>query len=172
MSAMVEAFTTATACTVVCTPNKSMNWRQTKLFLALVIAWNLMIAIGLLLAGAWPILPFMGLEIGGLAGALYYVQWKLSHREVIRIGATEVQLEYGMHWPKFRYCWPRDQVRVALREGDSAFKPPELVIGAKDARRQLIVGRNLNQDDLKKLANLLKDAGLTVRTTDIVVHSA
>lgn len=131
-----------------------------------------MIAIGLFLAGAWPILPFMGLEIGGLAGALYYVQWKLSHREVIRIGATEVQLEYGMHWPKFRYCWPRDQVRVALREGDSAFKPPELVIGAKDARRQLIVGRNLNQDDLKKLANLLKDADLTVRTTDIVVHSA
>jgi len=169
---MVEAFTTATACTIVCTPNKSMNWRQTKLFLALVIAWNLMIAIGLLLAGAWPILPFMGLEIGGLAVALYYVQWKLSHREVIRIDAAEVQLEYGMHWPKFRYSWPRDHVRVALREDDSALKTPELVIGSKDARRPLNVGRNLNQDDLKKLVYLLKGAGLTVRTTDLVVHPA
>ncbi len=169
---MVEAFTTNTACTIVCTPNKSMNWRQTKLFLALVITWNLMIATGLLLAGAWPILPFMGLEIGGLAGALYYVQWKLSHREVIRIDATEVHLEYGLHWPKFRHSWSRDHVRVALREGGSALNTPQLVIGHRDARRSHNLGRNLNLDDLKKLVNLLKGAGLTVRTTDIVLHSA
>lgn len=169
---MVEIFTSTDTCFIVCTPNKSMNWRQAQLFLAVVVAWNLLIATGLLLAGAWPILPFMGLEIGGLAVALYYVQWKLSHREVIRIEVAVVHLEFGMHWPKLRYSWPRDQVQFALTSADSVLDSPQLVAGLKDARKQIKVGKNLNQDDLQTLVSLLKKAGVTVRTTELTTHTA
>lgn len=169
---MVEATNTASGCTIICTPNKSMSWRQTKLFLALVIVWNLLIAGGLLLAGAWPVLPFMGLEIGGLAAALYYVQWKLSHREVIRIDGEQVSLEYGMHWPKFRYRWPRNQVKFALHEATSGRTSPWLSVGLKDERKQMAVGRNLNQEDVNTLVTLLKAAGLPVRVSDVMVRHA
>lgn len=169
---MVETFASSDTCFIVCTPNKSMSWRQAKLFLALVVAWNLLIATGLLLAGAWPILPFMGLEITGLAVALYYVQWKLSHREIIRIEAAVVHLEFGMHWPKLRYSWPRDQVRFALTNADSVLATPQLVVGLKDARKQIKVGKNLAQDDLKTLVSLLKTAGVTVRATELTTHAA
>lgn len=162
--AMVEAFTTTDCYTIVCRPNKSLPWRQAKLFLLIVTLWSMGIGTGFLLVGAWPVLPFMGLEIGCLAVALYYVQWKLAHQEVIRISQHEIKLEYGLHWPKFQYCWPRGEVRFALAESESAYLPPEITLIDGCSQRAIRVGKNLNEDDLKKLVELLRSAQIPVRS--------
>lgn len=83
-----------------------------------------------------------------------------------------MHLEFGMHWPKLRYSWPRDQVRFALTNADSVLATPQLVVGLKDARKQIKVCKNLAQDDLKTLVSLLKTAGVTVRATELTTHAA
>ena len=165
---MVEAIVTDKSYTIVCRPNKSLSWRQAKWFLGFIAGWNLCISLGFAVAGAWPILPFMGLEIACLAIALYYVQWKLSHQEVIRITALDVVLEYGLHWPKMKYQWPRDNVRFTFSVADETYLPPEISIQLREGQRRIRVGKNLSEQDLTKLVALLKDAQIQVRVSETV----
>ena len=59
-------------------PNNSANWRLNKLIIAAFALWWSLIAGFFVLRGLWPIVPFVGLEVGGLALALYYVCWKTA----------------------------------------------------------------------------------------------
>lgn len=165
---MIETITSGDSQVIICRPNKSLSWRQAKLFLLLVAGWNLCISLGFLWAGAWPVLPFMGLEILCLGAALYYVQWKLSHQEVIRISAVDIAIEYGLYWPKIRHLWPREQVRFSLECGSATRDPPTMTIVLLQGRRSFAVGKNLGQEDIQKLVGLLKEAQLPVRTAETV----
>ena len=70
---------------IVAKPNHSSTWRQNLWLLAALAVPSLGAGIGFALMGAWPILPLAGLELSVLAGALYWVNWKLEYRHVIRL---------------------------------------------------------------------------------------
>ena len=56
--------------------------------------------LGFALAGAWPILPLAGIELAALGGALYWVNWKLEYRHVIRVSDDIITVDKGYFVPK------------------------------------------------------------------------
>ncbi len=80
---MVDAQSSENLTRLVLTPNRSMSWHLNKCLIAVVSLWMGLIALGIAMVGAWPVLPFLGLELATLWGGLWYTCWKLRIQEVI-----------------------------------------------------------------------------------------
>ncbi|RLQ23807.1 DUF2244 domain-containing protein [Seongchinamella sediminis] len=139
---------------IVARPNHSSSWRANLYALMAVAVPSLGAAIGFSLLGAWPILPFAGLELLALGGALYYVNWKLQYRHVITLSDDSVQIEKGHYHP--RQCWRFARQHTGLsitperRPGDS----PVLTI--HDSRESVGIGEFLGPAEARELIALLR----------------
>ena len=71
-------------------PNRSASWQQTKIFLLVMAAPMFIIAVGWSIVGAWPILPFAGLEFGLLAFLTYRVCCRTYQKDKIIIKKDRV----------------------------------------------------------------------------------
>ena len=68
---------------IILLPNQSLDWEGNKRVIWLLGFVCMGIAVAFtIIAGAWVMLPFAGLEILSLSLALYYVSWKLSYRHI------------------------------------------------------------------------------------------
>ena len=76
---------------IVAEPNRSASWRANLQVLVALSILSLGIAGGFAAVGAWPVLPFAGIEITALGCALYYVSWKLRYRHVITLRPDTLQ---------------------------------------------------------------------------------
>lgn len=81
-------------------PNHSASWRHNLWVLAALAVPSLGAGIVFAVAGAWPILPFAGIELAALGTALYWVNWKLEYRHVIRFTDSNVLIDKGYFVPK------------------------------------------------------------------------
>ena len=77
---------------IVAQPNCSATWRSNKLVLFALALPSLGAATGFALLGAWPVLPFAGLELLALGSALYYVNWKQHYRHVITLSDDSIRI--------------------------------------------------------------------------------
>lgn len=142
-------------------PNQSANWRLNKIVIFLCAAWWGALALVFGLKGFWPVLPFAGLEIVGLAAALYYVCWKLQRRHVMRFDDRELTLQKGSYYPRFTRHFARDAVSLSVEVQQHPWDPMKIFLCSHD--EQIPVGNFLNKDDSKKLLTLLREQGLRVR---------
>lgn len=140
---------------IVARPNQSATWRTNKLVLIALSVPSLGIAIGFALAGAWPILPFAGLELTALGGALYYVNWKLQYRQVITIEAELVRIDKGFYLPRQSWCLSRDDTRILVEGEQHPWDGPGIAL--HDRREQVPVGEFLNRDECLELLRLLRE---------------
>ncbi|MEM1112109.1 MAG: DUF2244 domain-containing protein [Pseudomonadota bacterium] len=141
--------------TIVARPNQSANWRTNQLLLLALCVPSLGAAIGFSLMGAWPILPFAGLEMLSLGAALYYVSWKLQYRQVITVSEDSVSIDKGYYAPKKSYRFHRDDAGLAIRPEKHPWDGPDLWVHSD--RERVNVGEFLNRDDSLKLAALLRE---------------
>ena len=146
---------------VIVKPNKSATWRTNLYALIAISIPSLGAAIGFALLGAWPILPFAGAEIIGLAAALYYVNWKLEYRQVVTFQAASVKIEKGYFVPKRTWLWERDDTAVNVIEAKNQWEGPELWLHNKESRTT--IGEFLNKEEAEDLLKRLR-AELPVRT--------
>ena len=142
-------------------PNRSASWQMNKLIIAAFAIWWSLIALFFVLKGLWPILPFAGIEVGGLAAALYYVCWKLQQRHVLRFYDAELTLQKGAYYPKFSWRFARDAVSLSVEVQSHPWDPLKIFLCSSD--QAIPVGNFLNKDDSKKLLKLLREQGLSVR---------
>lgn len=142
-------------------PNRSASWRLNKLIIAAFALWWTLLAGFFVYLGLWPIAPFAGIEIGGLALALYYVCWKLQQRHVLRFSAGQLVLQKGAYYPRFTWQFARDAVSLSIEVQPHPWDP--LKIFLCDRTEQIPLGNFLNRDDSKKLLALLRAQGLPVR---------
>lgn len=146
-------------------PNCSMNWQQNKRVLWAMALWCGAIGLGFTLLGAWPVMPFVGLELMALAAGLYYVSWKSSHQQVLRFGSDGVVLEQGVHRPKKIGYWPRRELRVQIAMARHPDQVP--CIQLSGGRGQPVrIGEFLNQPDCEDLITQLQRTGITLRRCD------
>ncbi|MDB5865826.1 MAG: Protein of unknown function transrane [Betaproteobacteria bacterium] len=132
--------------------NNSLSSSGRQLVFSFILAVSLGIAAGFfLIFGAWPILPFAGLEMAVLYGALRYMDRHAADYERITVSgarvAIEVQegsqvrrLELNRHWATV--VWDADGGRLALR-----FHGREIEVGrhlCEDRRREM--ARELNRE--------------------------
>ncbi len=139
---------------IVARPNCSASWRNNLLVLLALAVPSLVIAIGFTLLGAWPILPFAGLELLALGSALYYVNWKLQYRHVITLSDESVCIEKGHYVPRKRWQFARQGTGLAITPERHPWEGPGLTV--HDSRDSVSVGEFLNRDDSLALADLLR----------------
>ncbi len=152
---MVTTTRTASRLMIVAKPNQSATWRTNLLVLLALAVPSLGIAIGFALLGAWPILPFAGLELLCLGSALYYVNWKLQYRHVITLSEDEVRIDKGFYLPSRSWQFSRQGTGLAVTPEKHPWDGPELSL--HDRHESVTLGEFLNRDDSLKLLGLLRE---------------
>ena len=151
---MVTTTRTASRLMIIAQPNCSASWRSNQLVLLAISVPSLTFAIGFALLGAWPILPFAGLELLALGSALYYVNWKLQYRHVITLSDDSVCIDKGFYLPRQSWKFPRQGTGLAIIPEQHPWDGPELSL--QRTGESVSVGEFLNRDDSLKLADLLR----------------
>ena len=139
---------------IVAEPNRSASWQTNKIVLIMMCALSGTIALGFTLLGAWPILPFAGLEMMALGSALYYVCWKLRYRHVITLEPEVVRIQKGHYYPKKEWEIAVDDVALSIVPEQHPWDAPSIALFSKG--EEISLGEFLNRDDALELLALLK----------------
>ncbi|WP_240732824.1 DUF2244 domain-containing protein [Halioglobus maricola] len=142
------------ALTIVAKPNHSSNWRNNLYVLLALCVPSLGAAIGFTLLGAWPILPFAGLELLALGSALYYVNWKLQYRHVITLSEDKVRIDKGHYYPRQSWQFARDTTGLDITPERRPHDSPKLSLHGTEETVPL--GEFLSPDDARELIALLR----------------
>ena len=133
------------------TPNRSLGLGARRRVLAAIAATTLVIALGATAIGAWPVMPFAGLEVALLVLAFRMLAAHDGDFERLEIGRDEVRLE-----AREAHCFTRFVARrpwanvVVARRGERCTL--RLAYGA----RAVPVGRMLSDDGRRRLAESLR----------------
>ena len=139
---------------IIARPNQSATWRANLYTLLALSVPSLGAAIGFASLGAWPILPFAGLELMALGGALYYVNWKLQYRHVITLDDDSVRIDKGFYHPLQSWQFTRQRAGLSITPQNHPWDSPELVL--HDHNDRVSVGDFLNREDAQELIALLR----------------
>lgn len=77
---------------IVLRPNASGTWRFNLYLLYTLMIVSGTVSIGFLFAGAWMILPFSIIEMGALAGCMFYCNRQCNRQEVITVSDDLVSI--------------------------------------------------------------------------------
>lgn len=142
------------------TPNRSMSWRGNMKILYALCGVSVVIATGMVLAGAWMVLPFLGLELGALAIGLYTTSLGCRQQEVLSLMDDTLILEKGVYRRQTQWQWPRRYTRVRLEVPRHPWTPPALYLGHRD--EEVPLAPFLNHPDTATLVQALERAGLSI----------
>ena len=159
---MVKTMGGARQPTIVLAPNFSMSWRRNLLLVAAFAIWVGGIGVVFSLLGAWPILPFVGLEVVCLAAGLWVTHKKLARREVISLGDDVVVFEQGTWFPVSRTTLQRQSVRGMVFRPGHPLDTPEIQL-FDNSGNNFRVGAFLNSEDSDRLIGFLKREGIQLR---------
>lgn len=153
---MVAAYCDAasSSCRFILRPNCSLSWRGTVVFYLGICTVSLTIAGLFAAAGAWPVLPFAGLELAALGAALYLVGLRARNREVISVYGDTVEVQRGRKAPEQTWRFSRRWVRVILESPLQKGYPQQLFLHGNG--RRIEIGSYLNESERCQLAKELK----------------
>jgi uncharacterized membrane protein len=140
---------------IVAEPNHSASWQANKLVLIVMCCLSGVIAGGFALIGAWPILPFAGMEMLALGAALYYVCWKLRYRHVVTLAADKVRIQKGHYHPRQQWCFDRDNTTVQVISQPHPWDAPQISVCSRG--EQVSLGEFLSKEDTNTLLQLLRE---------------
>ncbi|MED5337557.1 MAG: DUF2244 domain-containing protein [Pseudomonadota bacterium] len=134
-------------------PHRSLSGRGFLVVMALIGVLSLAIGIGFSLVGAWPVIGFMGLEVGVVLAAFILNYRAGARRESVVMGPEEVALRRDVHGRKgdnalFPTYWL--QIRL-LVDGP---RRSRLLIGSHG--RFVEIGAFLNEAEKTDLAGALR----------------
>jgi len=139
---------------IVAEPDRSADWETNKLVLIVMCAVSGTIAVGFTLLGAWPVLPFAGLEMMALGSALYYVCWKLRYRHVITLEAGVIRIQKGHYLPQQEWEIAVDDVALSIVPEQHPWEAPSITLFSKG--EEISLGEFLNREDALELLTLLR----------------
>ncbi len=151
--------------TLVLRPNRSMSWDDNRKVIVGLSILTLLVPSLWAARGLWLALPLAGIELLALAVGLYYVCWKLSFRQVIRVAPDSLSIAEGHYYP--RRSWQLDRQRAAVAVQQSQHPWDAIKITLYDRQHRIAVGEFLNKQDNEELLQSLIDAGLKVRSNSV-----
>ena len=140
---------------IVAEPNRSASWQANKMVLMAMCAVSGTIAVGFAALGAWPILPFAGLEMAALGSALYYVCWKLRYRHVITLDHDLVRIQKGHYHPRQQWQFPRAKTALSVVPENHPWDGPDITVYSQG--ESVLLGDFLNRDERLQLLALLRE---------------
>ncbi|MEQ8517334.1 MAG: DUF2244 domain-containing protein [Chromatocurvus sp.] len=139
---------------IIAKPNHSSSWRANKVALLALAVPSLGAAVGFAALGAWPVLPFAGLELTALGSALYYVNWKLEYRQVITLSEDSVRIDKGYYAPRQSWHFDRREASLAVTPEAHPWEGPRMTL--HDNTEAVPVGEFLNREEAISLLTLLR----------------
>jgi len=146
---------------IILRPNRSADWHQNRLLWLFIFAHSALIAVGFALAGAWMILPFAGIELLLVGTALWYVNWKCSHQQVITVDEETLSVDKGVLRPRRRWEFSTEDTSVSVLEAPYPNDPPRVSLCS--AGERVSIGEFLGHEELAELLTRLRACGLRVR---------
>jgi len=164
MAIIKESYNEGHVKKIILLPNQSLNWEGNKRVIWLLGFVCMGIATGFtILAGAWVMLPFAGLEIISLSIALYYVSWKLSYRHILTFNGNEIIIEKGVYRPRSKMIWEKNQTILKTYPSKQEWAPPKLELNNDIIKDKIYIGSFLNLDDAKELIEILEKDILVIK---------
>jgi uncharacterized membrane protein len=133
-------------------PNRSLGPAGRRWVLGLIAATTLGVAAGAAALGAWPVMPFAGLEVALVALAFRVVQSHDEDYERLEIGEHEVRLEAREAQRVTRFVANRPWARVVVR--DRGFV---CTLRLAYAGRAVPLGRLLSDEGRREFAERLRE---------------
>jgi len=135
----------------VCTPNRSLGRAAQRWAFGAIAATTLGVGAGAAALGAWPVMPFAGLEVALVALAFRVLRRHDADFERLEIGEHEVRFEAREAALHTRFVAHRPWARVVLRE-----RGMRCTLGLAYAGRTVPLGRMLSDDGRRELAQNLR----------------
>lgn len=129
--------------------NCSLTPGMAVVFFLGVATGSLSVAMYFVWHGFWPVLPFAGLELAALGGALWLSQRRGRYREVISVFEDRVCVEKGSGGPEEVFDMPRTWVRVVRERGRRRGHPGRLYLTSHG--RRVEIGHPLTETERESL---------------------
>ncbi len=136
-------------------PNRNLSWQQSKWLFFFLAGSVVLVSIYFASLGAWLVLPFTGLEILIIGGAIYAQSCCAHRRETIRVAQSQIEISGGRSRDTTR-CFPRAWLRVIQSHDQAGWYPSRLLIGSHG--KYVEIGKNLVEEEREQLANQLRCA--------------
>lgn len=141
-------------------PNRSVNWRQNKIIIMIMVSFVMIIAIAWSVVGVWIILPFAGFEAGLLAFLMYRVSYSTYQKQIITIHPDKVIFQAGVYSPNRFHSFSKDKLTVKTIEAQSEFDQTQITLD--DGVQAVLIGQFLNQSDRITTLSHLKKAKIYI----------
>jgi uncharacterized membrane protein len=141
---------------VLTAPNPSLSWQGNRWVLISLATLLGVACLGFSLLGLWLVIPFAGLELAVVWGALRITALHAQYREVIRFTHDEVIVQRGRKGPSEEHRFPRAWSQFVLQRPASRMQDPRLVL--RSHGREIELGRRLGSADLEALLGELHAA--------------
>jgi len=132
-------------------PNRSLGVAGRRIFLGAISATALAIGAFATLLGAWPVVPFAGLEVALVFLAFHLVRLHDADFERLEIGEHEVRIESRDARSLTRFVAHRPWARIIVSE-----RGYRCTLGLAYAGRTVQVGRLMSDEGRRKLAEELR----------------
>ena len=140
---------------LIITPNCSISWRHLVIFYIATCCVAMIIALFFALQGKWLIVPFSGLEMLALGGALYISSRNSHYREVITSSDKRVKIEKGIRRIRHQWVFERCWLRLQDESDDGEKGRRKIALGSHGTYVE--VGGFLSDIEKDELAFRLKD---------------
>ena len=132
-------------------PNRSLGAAGRRIFLGAITATTLGIGAFATAIGAWPVMPFAGLEVALVFFAFHLVRMHDADFERLEIGEHEVRVESRDASSHTRFVAHRPWARIIVRE-----RGARCTLGLAYAGRSVQLGRLMSDEGRRKLAEELR----------------
>lgn len=132
-------------------PNRSLGAAGRRWFLGAMAATTFGVAAGATALGAWPVMPFAGLEIALLMFAFHLLGQHDADFEHLEVGEHEVRVECRDARSVTRFIAHRPWARLVVRD-----RGARCTLGLAYAGRTVPVGRLLSDEGRRRLAQELR----------------
>ena len=134
-------------------PHRSVGARTIRRIVLFVFAVLFSASMIFIAAGAWPVAPFMGIEVALLFGALRLNDRAGNAYETINLTQAALTVRRVDHWGNRReYSFPPHWLQVNLEEPPTRQTPLEL----RSHGRSLVIGAFLLPEERLQLAHALR----------------
>ncbi|MCX8048558.1 MAG: DUF2244 domain-containing protein [Methylohalobius sp.] len=135
-------------------PNASLTCHQAKVLLGAVGVGMALISGGFAWAGAWPVLPFAGIELGLLGWGLSWSLRQSAGREVITVNPVAIRIERTANRGRVCYEFHRAWVRIDWQKPKTLGEPSRLLLGSHG--RRVEIGAFLIEEEKAALLKSLR----------------
>ena len=133
------------------TPNRSLGVEARRWVLFGLAATTLGVGAGAMALGAWPVVPFAGLEVAGLVVAFRVLRRHDADYERLEVGEHEIRLEWNEAGQAARFVAHRPWARVLM-----ACRGDRCSLRLAYAGRTVAIGRMLSDEGRWRLADELR----------------